>query len=220
MWQHKAVSLADELGVKTAPLIRNAHDLSKECDWLKQLIHSRLRHYFDQNEPVESWKMLAPPSFNEPYSPYAEFMVVNAFTPLERLLIVLALVPVVKPEILDVLLSVNEQTSRIFSEFGMTEHSGCIYATGATAAFITSGTNVVSRCEVLQVLCANNALKKVLAHQAEDYEPSTLSAPLALNFEYTQKFTTGMPYQPESNQHFAATAVRTNMTWPDLSLST
>lgn len=214
MWQHNTA----KSGNKECKLSHNANDLSHECEWLKELIHLRITHYFEQNKQNVQINITEPPHFTEPHSQYSHFIYSNELTTLERLLIILALIPVIKPHMFDVLLSINEHTNRIFTEFGMVDHGGCMYASGATAAFILGGDNVASQCQVLKALLTHPVLKQLLANPSEQHSPSMLNAPLALTSEYVQTFTTATPYRPELNHTFAASLITSNMKWQDLTL--
>ena len=68
----------------------------------------------------------------------------------ERLVLLLAIIPHVRPQLLDVLWARNEATERGFTEFGGwhgTTHGGFI-PTGETAAFLLAGDELAGRFAV------------------------------------------------------------------------
>lgn len=220
MWQIHTGHSRSETSQKTCAFSHNARDLTQECSWLKQLLHTRIKHYFEQSEHTTQWHITEPPEFTSVQSPYGHFIVSNKLSTLERLLIILALTPVITPSLFDVLLSINEQTNRPFTEFGMVERDATLYASAATAAFILGGDDIMTQCHVLKTLHTSPLLKRVLSHHTDGHAPSLLSAPLALTAEYVQTLTTATAYTPESDSTFAASPVKSNMTWQDLVLPT
>ncbi|MBQ4863906.1 ATP-binding protein [Pseudoalteromonas sp. MMG013] len=220
MWQTHKNRLRSEACQKTSALSHNARDLTQECSWLKQLLHTRITHYFEQSEHATEWHIIEPAEFTSALSSYGHFIESNKLSTLERLLIILALTPVINPSLFDVLLSINEQTNRPFTEFGMVERDATLYASAATAAFILGGNDVMTQCQVLKTLHTSPLLKRVLSHYDDGHAPSLLSAPLALTAEYVQTLTTATAYTPESDSTFAASPVKSNMTWQDLVLPT
>src|SRR6185369_6368265 len=101
-----------------------------------RVLETRLKSYFGpesapQTEPLS----IPPPTLVEPRSAYARFVVEHDLTPGQRLVVLLALIPHVRPQLLDVLWSRNDVTQRGFTEFGGMQgltHGGFI-PTGETA---------------------------------------------------------------------------------------
>ncbi|MCG7534155.1 ATP-binding protein [Pseudoalteromonas sp. OOF1S-7] len=206
----------------------NAHDLENECLWLESVIQYRVSRYFGSisepeapqamSEPAPEPPPLAPP-LQHSGSPYATFLFAHNPTPVERLLVILALVPVIRPGLFDIFLSINELTNRPFTEFGMLESQGQLLATGATAAFLFNGTQLSTQFEVLEQLGTSVLLKQLLNSEPGQTERTILHAALTLKPEYVEMFTTGAPYQPETSHHFPASLVSTALGWEDLKLS-
>ncbi|KZN67189.1 hypothetical protein N473_08180 [Pseudoalteromonas luteoviolacea CPMOR-1] len=206
--------------------ILNAHDLERECRWLDNVIQYRVSHYFGAakdpelrvSEAPELLPMPAPPSLQTSDSPFATFLTANHATVTERLLIMLALAPIVRPTVFDVFLSINEQTNRPFTEFGMREQQGAVLATGATAAFIEDENQLVTQFKVLEKLKRSALLSQILDMDTESSAQSSLHTPLVLKPEFVQMFTTAEPYHPETSSHFPASLVDTQLDWRDLKL--
>ncbi|KNC67938.1 ATP-binding protein [Pseudoalteromonas ardens] len=207
----------------------NAMTLEQECNWLERMIQYRVTQYFGPLEKnAETARTIlpnaihetlpVPPSWSNTETPFSGFMHSKHPNTTERLLIILALVPIVKPLLFDVFMSVNEQTNRPFTEFGVVETQGSLLATGATAAFLLSGTQLSTQLEVLEQLNTSTLLKSILRPEPDQAERPVLHTALTLKPEYVQLFTTGEPYQPETSHHFPASLVNTVLEWTDLKL--
>lgn len=140
----------------------------------------------------------------------------------ERVILSLALVPHVAPQLLDVFFIKNADFDRGFSEFGGIkgqQHAGFL-PTGETAAFILGADNLESRFNVLDIFhpshffLKNNILKLVDTQTNEPY----LSGLLNLSVEYQNYFTTGMTHKPDYNINFRARLIKTALDWSDLVL--
>src|SRR5687768_15624681 len=97
-------------------MMDNARDLERELDWLASLLEARLKLYFgkDAKARVED---IAPPSLEGSRSAWTELVRACELTAPQRAVLVLALVPHLRPELLDVLWLENEDTQRGFTEF-------------------------------------------------------------------------------------------------------
>jgi len=123
---------------------KNAADLERELAWFAAVLEMRLKLYFGNANDLASIFEIAPPDLSEDDSPYAQFLRHYELTFSERIVLLLALIPLVRPQLLDVLWSRNEATDRGFTEFGGVHgatHGGFI-PTGETAAFILAGANL------------------------------------------------------------------------------
>ncbi|MCO7189557.1 MULTISPECIES: ATP-binding protein [unclassified Pseudoalteromonas] len=205
---------------------QNAHDLENECLWLERTIQFRVSRYF--SSPEEPTALTPPETAPEPPSttstsqdygsPFAATVFPHNPTAVERLVIILALVPVIRPSLFDIFLSINEQTNRPFTEFGIVESQGQLLATGTTASFLFNGTQLSTQFEILERLCSSALLKKILSSEPDQAERPVLHTALTLKPEYVQLFTTGEPYQPETSHHFPASLVSSVLEWDDLKL--
>lgn len=132
-------------------LTANAHDLTQEINWFAEVLNLRLTSYFDPEKNHHSIFELPPPNLNHSPSYYAQFIQHYQFSVPERLVILLALMPHIRPQVLDILWSKNEMTDRGFTEFGGWQsptHSGFI-PTGETAMFILAGEDLTARFELI-----------------------------------------------------------------------
>src|SRR5687768_9578606 len=95
-----------------ADMSRPADDLDLELEWLAQTLEARLAAYFQQ----ELRPVVEPPVLGD--SPYARFLARHELSTHERLVLILALTPHLRPQLLDVLWARNEAIQRGFTEFG------------------------------------------------------------------------------------------------------
>ena len=139
------------------PLSENAQDLQRELNWFAEVLDTRLKLYFgtdnSEQNTVTSIFEIIPPHLSQSNSYYAKFIHHYNLSSDERLVIILALIPHIRPQLLDVLWIKNEATERGFTEFGGlhgSNHSGFI-PTGETAAFILAGDDLASRFELIRL---------------------------------------------------------------------
>ena len=115
--------------------------LQKEVKWMKEIIATALALHFKNESRYASIEALAPPKIVAEASGYAQLLTKHDLSHEERILLMLALLPHVKPQALDVLLTKNKDLDQGFSEFGGVQeapHRGFI-PTLETASFILGG---------------------------------------------------------------------------------
>lgn len=204
-------------------LTDNAKDLEREFEWFARFLDARLKSYFGSGEgPHEDPRALPPPSLDGSRSPYALFIQQHQVPPPQRLILLLALLPHVRPQLLDVLWTRNEATQRGFTEFGGAHgaNHGGFLPTGETAAFLLSGDDLAVRFETSRLfegdhfLARNNVLHLSPVAAGE----SQLGGVLTLAREYLHRFTTGLERKPTFNSDFPARLIQTELEWKDLIL--
>jgi hypothetical protein len=204
------------------PLNDNARDLEQELDWLAAVLDARLKAYFGSAEadPLA----VSPPPLDESRSPWAEFVRRHELTPAARLVVLLALVPHVRPQLLDVLWVRNEASQRGFTEFGgVTSHGhGGFVPTGETALFLLAGSDLAARFRATRLFEGDHllALHGVvhLGATTGSGDPA-LSGPLQISSEYRLRFTTGLEHRPAFGADFPARLIATERGFGDLVLS-
>jgi ATPase family associated with various cellular activities (AAA) len=209
-------ALADNLSA-------SALDLEADLDWFARVLDMRLKCYFGApGAPREDPLAIAPPAIESGRSEYARFVRESRLPPDLRLVILLALIPHVRPQLLDVMWSRNDVTQRGFTEFGGMQgasHGGFI-PTGETAAFLLAGDDLAARFamsrlfEPEQFLARHNVLH--LAPVAPG-EPA-LSGVLVLSREHLHRFTTGLERKPGFSSEFPARLIRSGLDWDELVL--
>ncbi len=140
-----------------------AEALSAELDWLADCLRLRLRHYFDAQQPASPPLpgTLCPPPALAPHSAYAALLAQHGLDAADRLLLALALAPLLKPQLLDVLQSRNDSTQRSFTEFGdASAPGGAFVPSGETACFLLAGDALAGRLAAMQRLAPTAPLAR------------------------------------------------------------
>ncbi len=201
-------------------LTANARDLEAELRWFAQVLDARLKSYFQPDEHALDPLRIAPPETGA--GPYSDFVREHALSSDERLILMLALVPHVRPQLIDVLWTRNETTARGFTEFGgvhSASHGGFM-PTGETAAFLLAGDDLARRFRVTCYFDGDHVFARenvLYLAQTGAHEPF-LSGILCLADEFRSRFTTGAERKPNFNSDFPARLIETELQWSDLVL--
>ena len=138
-----------------------ASDLDADLGWLATLLQHRLDTYFAEKPASPALPGdRAPPKLDDSPSPYAEFLRNHALTAAERAVMLLALAPLLRPQLLDVLWARNPASQRGYSEFGGLQGaaSGHFIPTGETACFLLAGDTLSERLRIIHLLTQGEAL--------------------------------------------------------------
>lgn len=199
----------------------NAAALAREADWFGRILHARFTHYFgDGDTPCA---LEAPPTLDRDASEYAALVNQLGFGMEERLVLMLALLPHVRPQALDLFFTQNKLQGQRFTEFGGWRgktHEGFL-PTCETAAFLLAGDDLAQRFRVLALFDDDHPLMRrriVRLEQPAAGEPQ-LGAMLSLAPEYLQRFTTGARHKPDYDRQFPAKLITTRLGWDDLVLA-
>lgn len=203
-------------------LQENARDLERELDWFAGVLDCRLKSYFGKNGSNASVFDILPPDLNGSNSPYAQFLRHYQWSFAERIVVLLALIPFIRPQLLDVLWAKNEATERGFTEFGGLHgatHGGFI-PTGETAAFILAGDDLATRFELTRIFEGDHffARHNILHVSPVNASESILSGAITISREYRHLFTSGIQSKPHFNSAFPARLIETQLDWSNLVL--
>ncbi len=202
-------------------LQKNARDLELELSWFSRLLDARFRLYFDQEPACESVFDVEPPDLSGSDSPYARFLRHYGFSFTERTALVLALVPHVRPQLLDVFFTKNKLFDRRFTEFGGVRQGsdGDFAPTGETLAFLVACNDLENRFTLQSLFDGDHVFARhnILRLNASADEPP-MKAPLRLSDECLSYFMTGQPRRPDFGASFPARFIETRLTWDDLVL--
>lgn len=141
----------------------------------------------------------------------------------ERIVLMLALMPHVRPQLLDVFFTRNETYDRRFAEFGgiRREWSGSFLPTVETALFLLAGDDMARRFRYEGLFDPDHYL---LAHSIIQIEPAEEFAPfgdgqLRIAADVRHLLTTGHARRPDFGPQFPAKRITTQLTWDDLVLN-
>ncbi len=191
--------------------------LTKELEWLNNMISYRFHEYFKQSEEATYPEA---PDLSEDDSFYANTIKELQLEDMHRLLILIALAPHVKPAIFDIFFTKNSLFDRVYAEFGGLKgekHSGFV-PTGETAAFIIAGNNLDIRFKLQKCFEDHHILSTaniVSLGFTNSYE-SMWSGELIISKEFLTNVTLNEAYTPRFSSSFPASQLDTKLDWDDV----
>ncbi len=191
--------------------------LDAELEWLAAVLDARLRSHFGETVPAPP----APPLAGETGA-YARTVADGGLDAAERLVLILALAPHLRPQLLDPLFVQNTGLGRGFAEFGGwrgSHHTGFL-PTGETAAFVVAGSDLERRVRVQAMLRGDHVFRRLDLVRLEPvgaFEPE-LSGALTVPADWVERLTTGHRPKPDFSPDFPATHLTTRLGWSDLVL--
>ena len=201
----------------------NAATLEREIRWFDEVLSARIALHFGQECKYRAITDLSAPDLAHHDSEYARLLREQRFGFDERIVLMLALTPHLRPNLLDTLCVRNSNLERGFTEFGGWKgrvHGGFL-PTLETAAFVLAGEDLRARIAIRQLFNEDHALHRLgilrISHDAPG-EPR-FSAPLLLAEEYLDLFTTGQRHKPDYSASFPAKRITTALEWSDLVLA-
>ena len=198
----------------------NAISLKKDIYWFREILNTRFNLYFNKNSKYKDIFEIKVNDLTNDNSVYARFIKHYNFNFAERLTLVLALIPHLEPQLLDLFFVKNENSNRNFTEFGgiIGDNFGGFLPTGETLAFILAGNDFSIRFQIYQIFDAghffstHNILKLT---EVKDSEPK-LSGQIIISQNLTELFTIGKSSKPTFSTKFPAKIVTTQLDWEDL----
>lgn len=198
----------------------NARDLELELTWFLKVLDARFKLYFGADTASESITEntldLTPPDLGSSDSSYASFLQHYRLSFLERMAVVLSLVPHLRPHLLDIFFTKNKTFDRRFTEFGgIYGPRGDFIPTGETLAFIGYGTAIQGRFAVQSLFGDNHFFTKhsiLRLSPAPFGDEPLLAAALRLSDEYVARLTTGRTCRLEFGADFPARRIETQLT--------
>ena len=200
----------------------NASCLEKEIAWFTEVLGTRISLYFEQDCTISDIYDISPPSIQDFDAEYAR--VVNEFGMSfdERIVLILTLLPHIRPQALDILFLHNKNVDRGFTEFGgwKAKTHGGFLPTCETAAFILAGTNLEKRFEMVRLFEPEHyfSRKNILRVDHLGSGEPFFSGALVMATEYLNRITSGIFHKPDYSIHFPAKLVTTALDWDDLVL--
>lgn len=201
----------------------NVQTLELELKWFTEVLNTRLKVYLKQDTNIQSIYEIQPPDISAIDSIYAKVVRENNFSFDERIVLILALIPHIRPELLDILFMKNEMTDKCFSEFGgqnnYNNHQGFL-PTGETAVFILSANDLNNRFIITEYFKSTHAFYKnrilYLDNSAKN-EPF-LSGALCISDDYFNLLTSGSITESDYSTLLPARLITTALSWDDMVL--
>ncbi len=186
--------------------------------WLSSLINLSIEDYFQQDNSAEAIYDIELPQ----YKVLEKLIGIDTISINEQAIIMLALMPHLSPQSLDIFFTYNKNYDRPYTEFGGWKgisHSGFL-PTGETAAFILAGADTEKRKEIIKLFqkdhwfYTRNILRLEGAGEGEPF----LSGQLRVSDEFLSKVLLDKEYKPDYNVGFPAKRITTDLNWDDLVL--
>lgn len=200
--------------------IPSSHPVEEALQALQQIIAKRIQTYTERNssglENVIA-KTLSEYLLNWKESDYLPELTAN-----EWLVVMLSLVPHVKPDFFESVILEHFPNGGDFPEFGgvkATNHRG-ILPTGETAQFILAGTETAVRLQVQELFREEHFFFKqgiLWLESMKEGEP-VMSGRIILAQEWVDKILFGKESAPRFGIDFPAKQIVTNMIWDDVVL--
>ncbi|MCP4666523.1 MAG: ATP-binding protein [Deltaproteobacteria bacterium] len=196
--------------------------LEQEMAWFNAVLEARIAQYFKQKEVKTDPLDIPAPELKAENSTYVNLISHYNLAGPERLIIMLALAPDIRPQILDIFYSKNSSFDRGFTEFGGivgTRHSGFI-PTIETAFFLLTGGDLSLRMRFMPLFEQPHVFQRFrildldLTNKAEPFA----SIPLRLGQDIIDLLLLGYVRDPEISTDFPARRLQTDMEWDDLVL--
>lgn len=198
--------------------------LEREVAWFSRVCNARFEAYFKTDLPgADIEAQCPPPDLDRSDSPYAQLVREYRMGFAERVVLMLAFMPHLRPQVLDLFLLQNAALGRGYSEIGGWRgkvHSGFL-PTCETAAFLLAGADLALRFKVAELFKDEHFFRRSgmlkLDHQAGG-EPMFGSA-LMLSNEYLQRLSDGEVHKPDFSAHFPAKLMQTKLGFKNLVLN-
>lgn len=202
---------------------QNARVLKMELDWLSAIVHARLALHFEHETPYQSIDEIIPPDMEQMDGTYADFVQKAQLNRAERMVLILGLVPHLKPAVLDILLTKNKDFDRRFTEFGgllLDGHLGLI-PTAETALFLVAGDDVEERLKYQYIVSEDHffATEQIMKGAGQKKVGPWLSSVWMVAEEHMGALISGKPYHPSYSPDFPAQLITTQLEWEDIVLS-
>lgn len=188
--------------------------------WFQRVLDVAIRLYFKQESSFASIYEIPVPAGGKRWQ--ALFPAGGKPSVEEQLVMMLALMPHLAPEVLDIFFVHNKNFDRPYTEFGGWKglsHNGFL-PTGETAAFLLAGDSSEKRIEVMRMFgrthwfYTSHTLSLEGAGEGEPF----LSGQLRLSPEVLHRVLADEEYKPDYSMGFPAKRVVTPLEWEDVVL--
>lgn len=187
-------------------------------NWFNLVLTTAIQLYFQQECEYSTLKEIEPPA-----NGWLEKTTgISDIASDERITIMLALMPHVCPQILDIFFVQNKNFDRPYTEFGGWKglsHSGFL-PTGETVAFILAGEDTEKRKEVTRLFRKDSWLytKNILRLEGAGEGEPFLSGQLRVSEEFLSHVLLEKEYRPDYTIGFPAKRITTQLNWEDMIL--
>ncbi len=198
----------------------NAQALKQELDWFYQRLTLRTKITFELNEKETAFESLKPPVLKDKECAYGKFAEKYKLNIEERFLLIIALIPHIKPSLLDILNLKNTLYDVPFTEFGGVRIEGQkgFLPTGETALFLLAGDDLEKRLLYMPLIDGKHRLfsQGVLRLEETVSHLPKLAGILSIGKEFIPEILTGEVFKPDFSADFPAQLISTSQEMTDL----
>lgn len=200
----------------------NALAVSQYLKFLSDILQQRLQHYFDQAKQVPKFAEVKKIVSARDDSELSTFVREQQLSPEEIVVVLLALVPHVRPEFFDSTINRHLTEAGDFPQIGGVrgKQSRSFLPTGETAMFLLAGTNLHRRFELARIFSPEHLFAErniIWLDAAEQGEP-LLSGRIVMARDYLELFIHGKFLRPRMSMDFPAEYITTELTEKELVL--
>ena len=191
--------------------------MNEWIDWFQRVLDVSIRLYFRQECDLSSvydiplpkagplWKALLPEQVDPTFD--------------EWMVLMLALMPHLSPQVLDIFFVHNKNFDRPYTEFGGWKglsHGGFL-PTGETAVFLLAGDRVERRLEVVRLFREEHwfHMYHVVGLEGAGNGEPFLSGQLRISEDFLYRLSFEGEYKPDYNMGFPAKRISTALNWED-----
>jgi hypothetical protein len=201
--------------------ITNGAVIEAEIGWFARLLDRRFRIHGGELPDGDVLEVEPPPPLPEADLPYAAAVRSADLGPAERLVLILAALPHLRPQALDPFLVPNSVSARPFTEFGGAPGGPQpgFRPTRETALFLLAGESMDMRLRHMPLFAPDRPLhaRRLLDYPAEPGEPGPWT-PLLIDPAAIDRLASGLKTPPRFGPDFPAQRIETPYEWDDLVL--
>lgn len=189
-------------------------------DWFRLVLDTALRLYFKQDAPYVHLAEIPLPEEDDPFRKIWPPDVSPSYE--ERIVLMLAAIPHLAPELLDIFYVHNKNFDRPYTEFGGWKgisHGGFL-PTGQTAAFLVAGGDPEARVRLVGLFQKTHWFHTghILSLEGAGEGEPFLSGQLRLSPEVRWWLVSHIEYKPDYSIGFPAKRITTSLEWSDVVL--
>ncbi|NOQ72947.1 MAG: AAA family ATPase [Crocinitomix sp.] len=196
--------------------------LENEFVWLEKVIQHAVSSYLMHEGYETSWLDIELPELEDTEGAYAQFVQEHKLNAFERLALILALAPHIKPEKLDIFFGKNQLYDRPFTEFGgyLDNAFNGFLPTIQTLLFIAAASDPTLRNEVIKSIEPKAFLmqEQILTRKTTGNNLPSNAELLCVTDRWLHFFQTAEELPLEQSAEFPAQHITTQMDWEDLVL--
>lgn len=186
--------------------------------WFHTVVAVAIRLYFQQECQYTSIEEVAPPEDGW----LEKILRRDEVSFQERVIVMLALMPHLCPQLLDIFFVQNNDFERQYTEFGGWKgitHGGFL-PTGETAAFLVAGNDTAKRMVVVGMFQRDHwfYLQNILRVEGAGEGEPLLSGQLRASDEFLSRVILEREYKPDYSTSFPAKRIDTALEWDDMVL--